>query len=163
MNSPTHSLDSTSLSDSNPEGQVSDKPKQVDLSFQKQPIQQNHGIFWKLMDRYRKLINKIKNTYARLDPDTRKLIQGLLQAVGLGVLAYFSVDGITNIIEKRYKSLSVLLVALEAVYLAIRLLKSSRKTKQFALLVALILIYGRFLKCNLYEKNIVEAVLSKKK
>lgn len=158
MNSPTHSAASTT--ESNPK--VDEQKLQLDtIPNPTEPVKKVDRSR-SLIERYRQLVIKIKTLYAKLDPDVKKTLLTVLRVGGMGLLTYFSIDGIINITEQRYKSLSVVLLGLEALYIAFKSVRSSNQSYKLALLAIIVLAYCQFLKTNMYDKNIVEMVASKK-
>jgi len=105
----------------------------------------------------------IKESYQKLDPSLKKTLETVVRLGGMGFLTYFSINGIINFTERKYKSLGVLLVALEAIYVAIQALRSNGSRYKLALFAIIVFVYFLFLKANLYEnKEVVEFVASKK-
>mmetsp|Transcript_44572 Transcript_44572/g.51501 ORF Transcript_44572/g.51501 Transcript_44572/m.51501 type:complete len:167 (-) Transcript_44572:347-847(-) len=159
MNSPTHSASSTTDSKSlNTEDQ-----KLIPENFSNSVEPAKRSGQKPLLERLRSLIIMIKESYQKLDPSLKKTLETVVRLGGMGFLTYFSINGIINFTERKYKSLGVLLVALEAIYVAIQALRSNGSRYKLALFAIIVFVYFLFLKANLYEnKEVVEFVASKK-
>src|SRR5690348_6320779 len=101
------------------------------------------------MEKISSLFKQAVQKYKNCDPKYKKAAGLLCQCGLLGVLVYFTAEGIDQVLNGRYKSFRVGFLALELIYFAVKIAQRSRTGKKLLILAGILLVYCQFLKASL--------------
>lgn len=110
------------------------------------------------MDRISNLCKQIAQKYKNCDPKYKKAAGALCQLGFMGILVYFTAEGIDQVLHGKYKSFRVGFLTLELIYFVVKIAQHSKSARRLLVLAGLLLLYSRFLKVNLYDKNVMEVI-----